>query len=115
MSVMLKTYLFLFAAIVLETVGTSSLKASHQFTRPLPSLVVAVCYGGSYYCLTQVLKHMALGVAYAVWCALGIVLVAVIGVVVFKQRLDAPAVIGMGLIVAGVLVINLFSKAVYQS
>jgi Membrane transporters of cations and cationic drugs len=71
-------------------------------------------YGLSYYCLSLVLRNMSLGVAYAIWCALGIILVALIGVVYFKQRLDLPAVIGMGLIVAGVVVINLFSKAVYQ-
>lgn len=115
MSITLKTYLFLVTAIVLETVATSSLKASREFTRLWFSLVVVVGYSGSYYCLTQVLKHMALGVAYAIWCALGIVLVALIGVAVYKQRLDAPAIIGMGLIVAGVVVINLFSKAIYQS
>lgn len=115
MSIMLKTYLFLTAAIVLETIATSSLKASHQFTRLWPSLVVVSGYAGSYYCLSRVLEHMSLGVAYAIWCALGIILVALIGYLVFGQKLDLPALLGLGLIVAGVVVINLFSKAVYQS
>ena len=114
MSVMIKVYLFLTAAIVFEVVATSSLKASEQFTRLWPTVLMITGYGLSYYCLSQVLRDMSLGVAYAIWCALGIVLVAVIGVVWFKQRLDLPAVVGMGLIVAGVVVINLFSKAVYQ-
>ncbi|UQZ91203.1 QacE family quaternary ammonium compound efflux SMR transporter [Deltaproteobacteria bacterium Smac51] len=111
---MVKTYLFLGAAIVLETVATSSLKASQQFTRLWPTLTMVVCYIGSYYFLSLTLRHMSLGVAYAIWCALGIILVAVIGVIVFKQSLDGAAIAGLALIVLGVLVINLFSKAVYQ-
>jgi len=114
MSVMMKTYLLLAVAVAFETVATSSLKASNQFTRLWPTVSMIVCYGFSYYFLTLVLRHMSLGVAYALWCALGIVLVAAIGIVVFKQRLDTPAVIGIFFIVLGVVIINLFSKAVYQ-
>jgi len=114
MSVMMKTYLLLAVAVAFETVATSSLKASNQFTRLWPTVTMIVGYGFSYYCLALVLRHMSLGVAYALWCALGIVLVAVIGIVLFKQRLDAPAVIGIAFIVVGVIIINLFSKAVYQ-
>lgn len=114
MSVTVKVYVLLTAAIVFETVATSSLKASEEFTRLGPTALMITAYGLSYYCLSLVLRNMSLGVAYAIWCALGIILVALIGVVYFKQRLDLPAVIGMGLIVAGVVVINLFSKAVYQ-
>ena len=115
MSVMMKTYLLLAAAVAFETVATSSLKASNEFTRLWPTAIMIVCYGLSYYCLSLTLRHMSLGVAYALWCALGIILVAVIGIVCFKQRLDAPAIIGMFFIVLGVVIINLFSKAVYQS
>lgn len=115
MSVMMKTYLLLAAAVILETTAASLLKASHQFTRLWPTASMVVCYCLSFYCLSLVLRHMSLGVAYALWCALGMTLVAGIGIVVFKQRLDAPAVIGIALIVLGVAVINLFSKAVYQS
>lgn len=115
MPIMVKTYLLLTAAVIFETVATSSLKASEQFTKLLPTIGSLVCYAVSFYCLSQVLRHMSLGVAYAIWCALGIILVAAIGLVVFKQRLDTPALIGIALIVLGVLVINLFSKAIYQS
>ncbi len=115
MSIMLKTYLLLTLAVVLETIATSCLKTSEQFTRLGPSLAVVAGYFASFYCLSLVLRHMSVAVAYAIWCALGITVVALIGVVVFKQRLDAPAVIGLALIVAGVLVINLFSRVVYQS
>ena len=115
MSVVLKSYLLLFLAVGFETMATSCLKSSQQFTRPLPTVLMAVGYVASFYCLSLVLKHMALGVAYAIWCALGMVLVAVIGTVAFKQRLDAPAMIGIAFIVIGVIIINLFSKAVYQS
>lgn len=114
MSIALKSYLLLFLAVGLETLATSSLKSSQQFTRLGPSLLVVAGYAASFYCLSLVLKHMAVGVAYAIWCALGMVLVAAIGLVVFKQRLDAPALIGIGFIVAGVLIINIFSTCIYQ-
>ena len=103
-------YLLLLVAIVFESVATSSLKSSEGFTRLGPSLLAILCYGVSFYLLSLTLKTIPIGIAYALWAGLGIVLVAGIGVVVFGQRLDWPAVIGMGLIVAGIVVINVFSR-----
>lgn len=103
-------YLFLALAIVFEVTGTTFLMKSEQFTRLLPTLATAVLYVFSFYFLTQTLKAIPLGVAYAIWGGVGIVLTAIIGVVVFKQRLDLFAIIGIVMIIGGVLVINLFSK-----
>lgn len=105
-------YIPLAIAIGLEVVGTSLLQRSAQFTRLWPTLGMAVCYLASFYLLSLSLRLLPLGIAYAIWSAVGIVLVALIGLVVFGQRLDLPAVIGLGLIVAGVIVVNLFSKTV---
>ena len=106
------TYLTLVAAIMLEVIGTSFLQRSEQFSRWMPTLAMALAYAGSFYFLTLVLKTMPLGVAYAIWSGLGIVLVSLAGLVLFGQRLDAAALIGLGLIVAGVMVVNLFSNSV---
>ena len=103
-------YLALVLAIGLEVVGTSFLQRSAQFTRLWPTVGMALCYLASFYLLSLALRVLPLGVAYAIWSALGIVLVALIGLFVFHQRLDLPAVIGLGLIVAGVIVVNLFSQ-----
>ncbi|SET13693.1 SMR family transporter [Paracoccus homiensis] len=105
-------YLALIGAIGLEVVGTSLLQRSEQFTRLLPTVGMALCYLASFYLLSLSLRVLPLGIAYAIWSALGIVLVATIGLVVFGQKLDLPAVIGLILIVAGVVVINLFSRSV---
>ncbi|RMD88973.1 MAG: QacE family quaternary ammonium compound efflux SMR transporter [Alphaproteobacteria bacterium] len=102
-------YLYLIAAIIAETIGTTALQASQQFTRAWPSLVVALAYGISFYLLGMALKYIPVGVAYAIWSGLGIVCIALIGLVVFGQRLDWPAVLGMGMILAGILVIHLLS------
>lgn len=104
-------YLLLLLAVVAETIGTSALQASQQFTRPMPSVLVVVAYGISFYLLAQTLAFMPVGVVYALWSGLGIVLIAVIGFAVFGQRLDLPAVIGMAMILGGIVVIHLFSKA----
>lgn len=104
-------YAVLMAAIILEVIATSFLMLSQQFTRPLPTVIMALCYLASFYFLSQALRDVPLGVAYAVWSGLGIVLTAGIGVVVFRQMPDLPAVIGIGLILAGVIVINGFSQA----
>lgn len=106
------TYLFLVLAIAAETVATLSLKASQGFTQPLPSTVVVVGYGAAFFCLSQVLKTLPLGVTYAVWSGLGIVFIAALGAIFFKQIPDLPAILGMLLIIAGVVVIQLFSKTV---
>ena len=103
-------YFYLLLAIVTETIGTSALQASQQFTRLWPSLLVLVAYGLSFYLMSMSLKFMPVGVVYAIWSGLGIVLIAIFGVVVFGQKLDLAAVLGLGLIVLGVLVIHLFSK-----
>ncbi len=104
-------YLYLAVAIVAEVIATSALKYSEGFTRPGPSLIVAAGYGIAFYCLSLVMKTVPVGVAYAIWSGAGIVLIALIGWLVLRQSLDLPAMLGMGLIVAGVAVIQLFSRA----
>jgi small multidrug resistance pump len=105
-------YLYLAIAIVSEVIGTSALKATDGFTRLVPSTIVVVGYGAAFYFLSLVLKSIPVGVAYAIWAGLGIVLVALVAAVIFKQVPDVPAIIGMVLIVSGVVVINVFSKTV---
>jgi small multidrug resistance pump len=106
----MKTYLLLFLAIAAEVVATSALKASESFTRLIPSLLVVAGYGIAFTCLSMTLKTLPLGVAYAIWSGAGTALVAVIGWLVYKQQLDLPAVLGISLIIAGTVVLNLFSK-----
>ncbi|MDG5975331.1 small multidrug resistance protein [Hydrogenophaga taeniospiralis CCUG 15921] len=100
-------------AIVAEVVGTSALKASDGFTRLGPSAIVVVGYAVAFYCLSLVLKSLPVGVTYAVWSGLGIVLITVAAFVIYGQRIDLPGLIGMGLIIAGVVVLNVFSKAAH--
>lgn len=100
---------YLLTAIFFETIGTTALKASEGFTRLGPSILVVVTYGASFWLLALVLKTVPVGIAYAIWSGAGICLIAGIGYVVFGQRLDLPAIVGIGLIMAGILVINLFS------
>ncbi len=106
------TYIYLLTAVVFETIGTSALQASEQFTRPRPVLITLACYGITFYFLSLALRGMPVGVAYAIWSGLGIILIALIGLVWFGQKLDTAALVGLGLIVAGVAVINLFSNTV---
>ena len=108
----LVTYGVLAIAIVFEVVGTSFLQQSQQFTRPLPTALTVVCYAGAFYFLSLALKTMPVGIAYAIWSGLGIVLISLIGLFVFKQSLDLAAVIGLGLIVAGVIIVNVFSNSI---
>ena len=105
------TWLTLGGAIVCEVIGTSLLQASQQFSKPLPTIGMALCYGAAFYLLSLTLKSMPVGLAYAIWSGLGVVLISTIGLVVFKQRLDMPAILGLVMIVGGVIVINLFSKS----
>lgn len=107
-----KAYLFLAFAIVAEVIGTTALKASDSFTRPLASLVTVGCYALSFYLLTFSLRVLPTGIAYAIWSGVGIVLISLISWIVYGQRLDLPAIAGLALIIAGVAVINLFSKSV---
>jgi small multidrug resistance pump len=106
------TYLYLTIAIVAEVIATSSLKASEGFTRLGPSLFVVAGYSVAFYSLSLCLRTMSIGVAYAIWCGVGIVLIALIGWLVLGQKLDIPALAGMSLIIAGVVVINVFSASV---
>ena len=106
----MKAWLFLAIAIVGEVIATSALKSSEGFTKLAPSAVVIVGYGVAFYFLSLVLKSVPVGIAYAVWSGLGIVLVAAIAWVFHGQKLDAWALVGMGLIVSGVAVLNLLSK-----
>lgn len=105
-------FLYLAVAIIAEVIGTSALKASNGFTVWLPSLVVAAGYSVSFYFLSLALRAIPVGVAYAIWSGVGIVLISVIGWALFRQRLDAAALVGIGLIIAGVIVIQLFSTTV---
>ena len=105
-------YVYLGIAIVAEVIGTSTLKASDGFTRLLPSLITVVTYACAFYFLSLTLRTMPVGVAYAIWSGIGIVLIALIGVFWFRQPLDLAAVIGLGLIIAGVAVVNGFSRSV---
>lgn len=104
------TWIILFIAIAAETFATSMVKASDGFTRTLPSLGVIMGYAVSFYGLSQVVKTMNLGVAYAIWAGLGVVLISVLSRVFFNQKLDIPAIIGIGLIITGVIIIRLFSE-----
>jgi len=104
-------YLFLALAIISEVVGSSFLNASNQFTKLIPSAITVVAYLLCFYFLSIALKSIPLGTAYAIWGGLGIVLTAIISVVVFKNKLDIGAIIGIILIVAGVVVLNVFSKS----
>ena len=103
-------YLYLLAAIVAEVIATSALKASEGFTRLGPTAMVVVGYGVAFWLLSLTLRTIPVGVAYATWSGLGIVLIAIVGWLAFGQKLDAWAVRGMSLIVAGVLIMNLLSK-----
>lgn len=105
-------YVYLSIAILAEVVATSALKASEEFTKLGPSILVVMGYGVAFYFLSLVLKTIPVGIAYAIWAGLGIVLIAITGAVLFKQIPDMPAIIGMVLIVSGVVVINVFSKTV---
>lgn len=104
-------YVLLLLAIVCEVAGTTFLQKSQQFSRLLPSIGVLVCYVASFVLLSHVLKYIPLGIAYAIWAGLGIILTAVIGVLLFRQTLDLGAVVGIGLIISGVIVTNVFSRS----
>lgn len=104
------TYLFLLCAIIAEVIATSALKAANGFTNLVPSLIVVVGYAAAFYFLSLTLRTLPVGIAYAIWSGLGIVLISIVGWVIYKQALDLPAILGMGLIIAGVIVINTFSR-----
>ncbi|WP_308366941.1 MULTISPECIES: multidrug efflux SMR transporter [unclassified Microbulbifer] len=105
-------YLYLAIAIVTEVIATTALKASEQFTRPIPTLIVVLGYGTAFYMLSLALRTLPVGIAYAIWAGVGILLVAVAGAIVYRQVPDLPAIIGMAMIVSGVVVIHGFSETV---
>lgn len=104
-------YVYLTIAILSEVVATSALRASEGFTKLIPSLVVVAGYAIAFLFLSLTLKSVPVGIAYAIWAGAGIVLISVVAYFLYGQSLDWPAVVGMGLIVAGVVVINVFSKS----
>lgn len=105
-------WLALAIAIVAEVIATSALKASNEFTRLIPSIIVVLGYGTAFYCMAISMRVLPVGIMYAIWSGMGIVLVSIIGWLVYKQTLDWPSLLGMGLIIAGVIVIHLFSTSV---
>ena len=107
----MNAWLTLTLAILAEVIGTSALKASEGFSRLLPSVVVVAGYGIAFYFLSLALKHIPVGIAYAVWSGAGTVLITVIGVLAFRQKIDLAGIIGIALIIAGVLVLNLLPKS----
>ena len=106
------TYFILFLAILAEVIATTALKSSESFTKLVPSVVLIIGYGVSFYLLTIVMRSMPTGVTYAIWSGLGIVLISVFGYLFANEKLDLAACIGMSLIIAGVVVINVFSKTI---
>ena len=104
-------YLFLLIAILSEVAATSALRASDQFTKLWPSVIVVIGYASAFYFMSLTLKSIPVGIAYAIWSGVGIVLISITGYFLYKQKLDMPALMGMCLIIAGVLVINIFSKS----
>jgi small multidrug resistance pump len=105
-------YVYLSIAIIAEVIATSALKASGEFTRLVPSTVVVIGYVIAFYSLTFVLRTIPIGVAYAIWSGVGIALISIVGFVIYRQVLDWPAILGIGLIIAGVVVINTYSNVV---
>ncbi len=105
---------FLAIAILSEVIATTTLKASHSFTRPVPSLIVVIGYALAFYFFSLAMNSISVGVAYAIWSGAGIVLVAFLSWLFYGQLLDRPGLIGIGLILAGVMVLNLFSKTVVR-
>ncbi|WP_063370450.1 DMT family transporter [Sedimenticola thiotaurini] len=105
-------YLYLTVAIIAEVIATSALKASAEFTRLYPTLLVVVGYGLAFYFLTLALRTIPIGITYAIWSGFGIVLITIAGTFLYREIPDVPAMIGMGLIIAGVLVIHIFSKTI---
>ena len=106
----MKYWIYLFLAILAEVSATTALKSSQEFTKLWPSLIVVIGYCLSFYLLSLTLKVIPLGITYAIWAGAGIVLVAVSGTIIYKQRLDLPAILGILLIISGVLILKLFSK-----
>ena len=109
---MLKVYAILMVSIIAETTATTMMKASHGFTKLVPSIIVIIGYAISFYGLSQVVKSMNIGIAYAIWAGAGIFLVSALSFFIYKQKFDFPALIGLGCIALGIIIIQLFSKSI---
>lgn len=107
----MKNWAFLLLAIVSETIATSTLKSSEGFSRLWPSVITVIGYFAAFYFLSLTLRTIPVGIAYAIWSGIGVVLITLVGWFIFGQKLDLPALTGMGLIVAGVVVMNVFSAS----
>jgi len=105
-------WVYLGIAIVAEIIATSALKSSESFTRLVPSVITVAGYAVAFYFLALTLREIPVGIAYAVWSSVGIVLISLVGALFFKQHLDGPAILGIALIIAGVVIMNVFSKSV---
>jgi len=105
------SWLYLAIAITAEIIATTALKASESFSRLMPSAITVVGYAIAFYCLALALRTIPVGIAYAIWSAAGIVAISIIGYLVFRQNLDIPALIGIAMIVAGVVILNVFSRS----
>jgi len=104
-------YIYLIIAVICETIGTACLKASDEFTRFWPSLGVLIGFAGAFYFLALTMRTMPIGIVYAIWSGVGIILITLMGLFFFKQSLDAAAYVGMGFIILGVIIINMFSNS----
>jgi len=107
-------YTVLVIAIVFEVLGTSAMQAAQHFTRLAPTVLMVVCYAVAFFFLSYTLRYIPVGIAYALWSGLGIVLISGVGYITFGQKLDLAAILGLALIIAGVLVLNLFSKSTFH-
>lgn len=107
------SYLFLTIAIIAEVIATSALKASQGFSVLIPSIITILGYGVALFFLSLTLKTIPVGIAYAIWSGAGIVLISTVGWIFFKQHLDLAAIIGLGLMLAGIIVINVFSNSTH--
>lgn len=109
-----KEHILLTIAILSEVIATTALKASEGFTKWVPSLIVVIGYCVSFYTLSLTLKYIPVGIVYAIWSGVGIVLITMLGYFAYDQKVDLPVALGMGLIIAGVMVINLFSQTAVE-
>jgi small multidrug resistance pump len=107
------SWVYLLIAIVCEVAGSTALKKVDGFNNPIPLAIVVFGYGFAIYFLTLTIKTMSLGVTYAIWSGVGIICISILGWIFYKQKLDLAAIIGIGFILAGVVIINLFSKTIH--
>ena len=110
----MKNFIFLGLAIIFEIIATSALKKSEELTKLIPSIITVIGYCGAFYFLSFAIRTIPVGVAYAIWSGAGIVLISTVGWIFFKQHLDLAAIIGLGLMLAGIIVINVFSNSTHS-